>query len=256
MGETANWRRDDPATWTDESLASVGSSINGIINGLGAGHSELSWYIRTLPRVRRTFATLWGTTSLLSSFDGFNIFRPWHHGFRKTVGSWLHVDQGRTKMGLHAIQGFVALYDQDARTGGLVVLPRSHHRHEEVLVDASQLDHVRLPEYCPVLDMPRRLLVCRAGDLVLWDSRCVHCNTPAFEKPQTPAARLLRAAVYVCMTPKRWAPAQVLRARRLAYELRQSSSHWPHLPPQGMSHAVKGKQSLDDASMEVRALVC
>merc|ERR1711879_407068 len=112
---------------------------------------------------------IWGTQDLLTSFDGINIFRPWHYGFQKTFGGWFHVDQGRTKEGLHAVQGFVSLYDQHERTGGLVVVPGSHKRHAEVIASAEDdRDFVALTEEDPILRMRRQLVTCQAGDLVLW----------------------------------------------------------------------------------------
>lgn len=47
-----------------------------------------------------------------------------------------------------------------------------------------------------------RLIKCQAGDLIVWDSRTVHCNTAALidkEPPNQPA--LLRLVAYVCMSP-------------------------------------------------------
>lgn len=52
------------------------------------------------------------------------------------------------------------------------------------------------------------MIKCKAGDLVLWDSRCIHCNTPALveednadEKEISKQPALLRLVAYVCMSP-------------------------------------------------------
>ena len=29
---------------------------------------------------------------------------------------------------------------------------------------------------------PSQVVLCKAGDLCLWDSRTIHCNTPSVEK--------------------------------------------------------------------------
>ena len=53
--------------------------------------------------------------------------------------------------------------------------------------------------------------MCKAGDLVLWDSRTIHCNSPALKPPTTALGyrddELLRAVVYTCMTPQHMATA-------------------------------------------------
>lgn len=67
-----------------------------------------------------------------------------------------------------------------------------------------------------------------AGSLLLWDSRCVHCNTPALSRPHSPPDEPLRMVAYICMTPRHLAPPDVLASRKMAYTKRQSTSHWPH----------------------------
>lgn len=60
----------------------------------------------------------------------------------------------------------------------------------------------------------------------------MHCNTPAVETPTVeagyPEDELLRMAVYVCMSPRGMAAAEVLPQRRKAYAYRLGTSHWPH----------------------------
>lgn len=253
--EESKWKREDPRTWTDKGFGEVGRCSTGIINGAGVGHSEFLWAARTLPAVRTAFSKIWGTSSLLASFDGCNVFRPWDGqdpllANNKTMGGWWHVDQGRSKIGSrHAVQGLVSLYDQDANTGGLCVMPASHSRHAEVCEDASNNgDFVDVQHYLPGFrEMPRKLVSCCAGDLVLWDSRTIHCNTPSpkSDRSHQDGARLLRAVAYVCMTPKALASEEVLAGRRDAYNWRTTTSHWPHLLHRGPSGAPKHGARLD-----------
>lgn len=76
------------------------------------------------------------------------------------------------------------------------------------------------------------MVCCRAGDLILWDSRTVHCNTPCLDHPAPetgqPFKDLIRAVCYVCMTPKRWATNAVLAERRRAVVGLVGTTHWPH----------------------------
>eukprot|EP00747_Dinoflagellata_sp_TGD_P208089 gnl/TRDRNA2_/TRDRNA2_81604_c0_seq1.p1 gnl/TRDRNA2_/TRDRNA2_81604_c0~~gnl/TRDRNA2_/TRDRNA2_81604_c0_seq1.p1 ORF type:complete len:390 (-),score=47.36 gnl/TRDRNA2_/TRDRNA2_81604_c0_seq1:316-1449(-) len=259
MSENAGWSQGDPSTWTDDSLMQVGSNAvgNGIINKRGAGQSDLSWFVRTLPNVWWVFAKIWDTTDLLTSYDGFGLFRPWHHGFAKTIGGWWHVDQGRTKLGRECIQGFLSLYDQDASTGGLAVLPGSHLRFAELMENAvSDDDYFDLPMNSALRTLPQRLVTCKAGDLVLWDSRCVHCNTPAIELPTTPPDRLLRSVVYVCMTPKSWATPETLKCRQKGYCERWTTTHWPHKRVMGIGWAKAPPLDFFCADRKRRELIC
>ena len=44
-------------------------------------------------------------------------------------------------------------------------------------------DFVMIPSTHPILDRGQaigKFVQCQSGDLVLWDSRLVHCNSPAF----------------------------------------------------------------------------
>merc|ERR1712224_181945 len=78
-----------------------------------------------------------------------------------------------------------------------------------------------------------KLVCARAGDLVLWDSRTIHCNTPGQEEEASPQKcsnepELLRLASYVCMTPASWAADDVLAQRKEAYVKNMCTDHWPH----------------------------
>ena len=109
------------------------------------------------------------------------------------------------------------------------------------------------------MDMPKRLVVAQAGDLILWDSRTVHCNTPALENPteaEHPTTDFLRIASYVCMTPREFSDPTVVRVRERAYDNRMTTGHWPHLMPLGSCGSqVSGKLDLTAASGEVKRLV-
>lgn len=240
LEENASMRRDDPSSWSDNHFRTIGDPTNGIISGNGFGHSEVCWFLRTLKGVRRAFEALWGTDDLIASFDGGNVFRPHHRpgcARHRTNGGWWHVDQGRSKRGRHAVQGLVSLHDATAATGGLCVIPGSHHDHENLLSytntspEGSDFVVVPAPQINPAV-RSGVLVTCKAGDMVLWDSRTIHCNAPSLEPPSADAGyaedELLRAVTYVCMTPRRMATTATLRARRCAAALGVGSTHWPH----------------------------
>lgn len=266
LEEHAGWDHTDPSTWTTESFENVADTSKGILYKRGIGQSQFQWFIRTQPGVRASFQTIWGTDELLTSFDGCNVFRPWHSAVAdpswKTLGGWWHVDQGRSKLGRHAVQGLVTLRDANAQTGGLCVIPGSHRHHERIAGNVEgYTDYVRIHDGDPVMDLPKKLVVAQAGDLILWDSRTVHCNTPALaEHPPTeaqhPTTDFLRIASYVCMTPSSMADSAIVRVRQRAYCNRMTTGHWPHCFPTGTcGKEVSGGLDLASASVEVQRLV-
>jgi len=299
-------RRNDVATW-DIPGDWMPSETNGIIHGFGWGQSACMWKLRLLPRVKATFAAIWRTTDLLVSFDGGNAFRPWRYNRSwLTDGGWYHVDQNAMKpggRGRQCVQGFVTLCDVSEETGGLVVVPGSHKQHtpmcERIKIAKAMGDFLPVPIDDPVLRLGARLICCKAGDLVLWDSRTVHCNTPALsalreevdvcsrssDRPTLTAVaepaseeqaevgadtgrecptevdqavkwELIRQVGYVCMTPAKLAPVDVVKKRQDAFENNISLSHWPHKYVMA-GHALPDTQTNDPSliSAEQRALI-
>eukprot|EP00930_Biecheleria_cincta_P097960 TRINITY_DN89641_c0_g1_i1.p1 TRINITY_DN89641_c0_g1~~TRINITY_DN89641_c0_g1_i1.p1 ORF type:complete len:414 (-),score=56.32 TRINITY_DN89641_c0_g1_i1:203-1315(-) len=253
----SSWRRGDHSTWSDVGGRGLGMLQKGLINGAGIGQSDFMWFLRTLPKVRQAFETVWQTKELLVSFDGAGLFRPWQYGFAKTRVGWWHVDQGRAKQGLHAVQGFVSLTPSDSRTGGLSVVPRSHLTFQETTKhqENQAVDYVQLEYHSPALQgVTKRLVTCAAGDLVLWDSRTIHCNSPAKEEPVSRPNELLRSVGYVCMTPTRFANQQVIAERRNMFQQHIGGTHWPHEVHMG-SCAAAPNRSLAGAGADIVALV-
>ena len=257
-------RREAPETW-------VRSRPNtyGIVWSHGVGHSRLAWFVRTRPRLLEMFRQLFDTPDLISSFEGFSWLPPVAYESEWRLGeAWFHTDQnGLSRPGRQTIQSFTSLYDQDETTGALVVVPRSHKRHGQVTrrvyaarpsTPADQ-QFLMLPPNDPILSKPRRphLVRVKAGDSVLWDSRMVHCSTPALHSSTdsstdrlTPSAgeetmqpsmvqpsmvQPSRVVVYASLAPRRLATDAVLLARQRALCTRVTCTHWPFemscLPP-------------------------
>eukprot|EP00005_Dracoamoeba_jomungandri_P001157 CAMPEP_0174259448 /NCGR_PEP_ID=MMETSP0439-20130205/8268_1 /TAXON_ID=0 /ORGANISM="Stereomyxa ramosa, Strain Chinc5" /LENGTH=337 /DNA_ID=CAMNT_0015343337 /DNA_START=57 /DNA_END=1070 /DNA_ORIENTATION=+ len=219
---------------------------NGIFGSHGFPHSPFCWNTRTLPAVKTAFAAIWGTDDLIVSFDGGNAFRPWKHNpYWLTDGGWWHVDQNSCNYESKrvCVQGLVTYYDATPESGGLCVIPKSHLKHDEVCATSSSAklgtDFVPLEMSSSLLQNNDGILVCaKAGDMLLWDSRTVHCNTPAltteeyFKRPEEEREKgkeeLIRLVSYVCMLPKSHASQEVLDARKLGFVNRIPSSHWPN----------------------------
>lgn len=234
--------RTDASTWDDDRWPVA--VHGGIIPSQGIGHSEAQWFIRSVPAVKRSFAAVWDDDELLVSFDGMALWRPtainpaWE---TNRGGSWLHIDQhpiGRP--GFHCVQGLVSLLPSSPATGGNVVVPGSHRLFESIparypdrlaRIDSS-IDHFRFPADDPQLAAtPPIMPHLEAGDLLLWDSRTVHCSSPAIEGESDAAATeaqasLLRAASLVCMMPKSKSNESVIARRRAAIDGRTSTTNW------------------------------
>lgn len=180
--------RDDISTWTDENW--TGRLGNGIMYQNGIGQSDFLWYLRTRPHIKEAFARVWKTNDLISSFDGCGVFRPWaYDGTWATRGGWYHMDQGSLKQGRHCVQGMLCLTDATHKSGGLTLMPGSHKFFDTISkrIDTKpdpNLDFLMLPKHDEALRMQPILVTCDAGDLILWDSRTIHCNTPALELVQ------------------------------------------------------------------------
>lgn len=232
--------RNDIGTWGDDRWPIVTSG--GIVPSLGIGHSEAQWFTRSRPSIKSAFAAIWKDDDLLSSFDGMALWRPtdvdpeWE---TTRGGSWLHVDQHPiTRPGMQCVQGAVSLLPTSPAAGGNILIPGSHKWFTgipDIYADRlgklpKWLDHFRFPVDDPRLkETPPIMAHMEAGDMMLWDSRTVHCSSPGLEPaaasdPAKPG--LIRAASLVCMMPKSRAPADVIAKRRAAVEDVTSTTNW------------------------------
>jgi hypothetical protein len=88
------------------------------------------------------------------------------------------------------------------------------------------LDHFRFPSDDPLLSgTPPIMCHLEPGDMLLWDSRTIHCSSGSLEPPE-PRAELMRAVSLVCMMPRRLTPPAVLEQRKHAVEAVISTTNW------------------------------
>ena len=226
--------------------------------------------------MREAFEAIWGTEDLITSYDGGNAFRPWEaRPDWKTQGGWWHCDQNGTRparSGLVCVQGLVLLTPANEYTGGFCVIPGSHRDHEAFShrhpYADRQGDFLPVPEDDPILTSGKRMVLLRAdaGDLILWDSRTIHCNGPALRPPMegrrkgaaVPSAdALLRLVGYVCCTPAKWCPPSVMAKRAKAALEMTTSTHWPHafVPTGYRPPWWKARTPADFTSAEVRLIL-
>ena len=139
------------------------------------------------------------------------------------------------------IQGYVALVGTSPESGGYCVVPRSHHRFEELAPIPRELPGTERAELIAKEGIVPHV---PAGGLLMWDSRVLHCNAPGVPSTGADAGRaaqpeLLRCAVMVCMSPMRlatpavraqhrWALENGLCLNHMAHHLTQGSERWKH----------------------------
>ncbi len=228
--------RDDVSTWGKWRVDPRGIMLNGDLL-----HCEGAWLVRGLPTVHSAFAHVWKDEDLIVSFDSTILWLPWEgqNLFRRPHVEGLHIDQNPfSKPGLCCVQGMVPLIDVTESSGGLAVVPGSHR-------DSALWKRHRWGggDFCVMNDSDpvqqrRQLVLARAGDLVLWDSRTVHgghVGTQAVAE----TAGLVRLTQTVCMLPRKTATEQVLAWRRNAFLKGMGTTHWPN---EGRLTCLSGKK--------------
>ena len=210
----------DDASWP----SAGGGFCAGVFDGYGAGHARACWEARLHPRVRAVFAALWRSRRLVASLDGFAAERPRRGPPGDAApGPWpqpaLHTDEnphgpGASDDAVHAVQGVLSLTATFPEGGGTTVVARSHKFHRELLTCASaeadaalraqpRRDWLELSgaERAWLLAQPGcelRRVATAPGDLLLWDSRTVHCGRRAAVPLPADGWRL---ALFLCFWP-------------------------------------------------------
>ena len=228
--------RKDPATWGNDNWPTC--AHGGIMPSYGIGHSKAQWFVRGVPNVKKAFAKIWDTEELLSSFDGVSLWRPWNinQDWKTESGqSWFHIDQHPiSKPGKHCVQGLVNLLPTSEKIGGNVVIPRSHKFFENIPNEYEErlsrlpldVDHFRFPNDDPKLTSETAVMChMEPGDMLLWDSRTIHCSNSGSELEKDTNS-LIRAAALICMMPKHLTSEDVLEKRREAVEKLISTTNW------------------------------
>ena len=275
-------RREDASTWDNERWPR--GVEGGILPYLGAGQSTCAWYVRARPAVRSVFAALWRTAQLLVSFDGLLLWRPGKE--HRTEHGWFHLDQNPVHKPFFAsVQALVNLLPTTPASGGNVLIRGSHHKfpahftspaspahaafYKTRLLELQTEDWLEIDPRDDGVLTPGDAVSCllRAGDMLLWDSRVVHCSCPGRDEGagagRAPEAGteeagtvtgvagaavdgdecdkdqdgdegvaaagrgLVRAAVLVCYAPASRATDDVLAQRREAVRRGLTLSHWP-----------------------------
>jgi hypothetical protein len=227
--------RENDQTWIEYLKLYPKHSM--LLQQYGVGHSQFVWDIRQNPKVVDVFSHLWKVPpeDLLTSFDGAsfhfppeNTNRGW---YRQT---WYHTDQSYFRPDFECIQSWVTAYDVEEGDATLAFLEKSNTFHKEFqehhqLSDKSDwYKHNRLEQsFYEDKGCEEKRIKCKAGSMVFWDSRTIHCGT---EPIRARKEKNLRNVVYVCMKPRSQATEANLRKKRKAFNDLRMTTHWPHKP--------------------------
>ena len=236
-GITSEWptpiKREDEATWRE--VYKLFPVHGMLIQHWGAGHAQASWDARQNPAVVDVFRAFWGCTDLLTGFDGLSFGMPpevtklgWHRS------DWMHSDQSYTIPDFKCMQTWVTALDVDEGDATLSLLQGSHAYHTEFakvfgVTEKGNWYKLSAEQQQWYLDKgcTRVNVTCKAGDMVCWDSRTIHCGKGP-DKGR--AAPKLRMVSYVSMQPKAMANAKDLAKKRKAVEELRTTTHWAAKP--------------------------
>lgn len=141
--------------------------------------------------------------------------------------SFVHTDQAPNKNYFWCVQGLVNLMENGDEDGGLVIIPKTHTKHQKFFKKLKQ--EKGTSDWYLFSDKEKEdeifegaIKICgEAGDFMMWDSRTFHCNTI----PTSP--KIGRACVYICQIPKSKVNEKTRAKRKNAWEKRRCTSHYP-----------------------------
>ena len=140
---------------------------------------------------------------------------------------------------MQCIQSWVTSEDVGPNDATLSVLEGSNRLHSELGpriyagLDSKSKDKLYKEDWYKFSqdelslyrDCPRVNVVCKAGSMVFWDSRTVHCGRGPTKGRDEPK---FRNVIYLCYMPTFMIPYKIKDKRRKAYNELRTTSHWPN----------------------------
>lgn len=234
--EKVKMLKDDPVhRWPTGKLA-LGAKF---ASDWGLPQGKAAWHCRGHPRVKATFAALFGDDRLCCGMD--NVFfsnQPSTPGMNATAVSrlWPHADQNiavKPSGRFECYQGVLYVWPATEDTSATVVWPRSHRLVYPRLMQNGRFKHhfCMLPavEHADFARNARRVAV-PPGAMLLWNSRTVHQGWPG-------GARL---AFPICYEPTHRRDHNALARKEAVVQEGMPTTHWASL---GKEHSVASKDS-------------
>ena len=203
-----------------------------LIQHWSIGHAQFLWNLRQNKKVIKVFEKIWNDTDLITSFDGASIHMPpeitnrgWYLG-----NDWFHTDQSYTRNNFECIQSWITAYDVEEGDATLQVLEKSHKLHGKFakkfnITNKSDWYKLSIDELEFYENCKKVRIECKAGSVVLWDSRMIHCGSEPKKSRKNPKFRMIG---YICMVPRSLATETTLKKRKKAFEDLRTTNHYPH----------------------------
>ena len=207
-----------------------------LVQHWGIGHAQFIWNLRQNKNIINIFSKIWNISedNLLVSFDGASFHMPQEiTGYGEFKNEWYHTDQSYTRNNFECVQSWVTAYDVNENDATLSILEGSNKYHKEFSIcfnkqdktDWNKITEEELNWYlnkgCKKIN-----IVCKAGSLVLWDSRTIHYG----KEPNTRTKPNFRCVVYLCYTPRFLATESSLAKKQKAFNELRTTNHYPHKP--------------------------
>ena len=227
--------RNDSKTWVEYLKLYPKHSM--LLQQYGVGHAQFVWDLRQNEKIVDIFSKIWGKPKeeLLVSFDGASFHFPPEETNRGWYrNTWYHTDQSYLRPHFECIQSWVTAYDVDEGDATLAFMESSNNYHEEFskkFCIKNMSDWYKHTEeeqkFYEDKGCEAKRIICKAGSMVFWDSRTIHCGTEAVRKR---TEKKLRNVVYICMTPRERATEANLKKKRNTFENLRMTTHTPHKP--------------------------
>jgi hypothetical protein len=261
INDEATISREDPATWSYDGLPGAkGGLIKNYI-----GQERFLWDLRRA--AKSTFEEIYRdpktkeTCDLVSSFDGAIFALP-----TEKPTSWFHFDQPREMGGdsFSAVQGIACLTDSHDEDGGFCFILDGdivsfyndyHERHPSCGIVWGKVDMKDEVVAGQVAEGNIFKVNANRGDLILFDSRLMHCNLPPTQNEEGNNHRM---ATYISFQPRENVEDATATSRMQLFEQGRMTGHWCYgswYSPQPLHYHSYGKNrvvppELDQPSYE------
>jgi ectoine hydroxylase-related dioxygenase (phytanoyl-CoA dioxygenase family) len=233
---TQNWeipfKIDNKETWRE--YYKLLPLHNMLIQYWSIGHNQASWDLRQNTKIVDVFATFWKCEreDLLVSFDGLSFqLPPEQTGKGWNAKPWYHTDQSYTRNSFGCLQSWLSLLDVREGDATLAFLEGSNKYHGDCAKhfnikdkdDWYKINDDELQFYKDKGCQESRI-ICNKGDLVLFDSRTIHCGGGPIKGRKQ---ENFRAIVYICMMPRKGTSEANLKKKRKYFNEMRTTKHDP-----------------------------
>lgn len=228
--------QDNKESWREYSKLFPKHSM--LLQQWGIGHAQFIWDLRQNEKIVDIFSKIWKCPheDLLVSFDGASFHFPpevTNKGWYRN-NMWYHTDQSYTRNDFECIQSWVTAYDVKKNDATLAFLENSNKYHQDFAKEydiKDKSDWYKLTEeelqFYYDLGCEEKKITCKAGDLVCWDSRTIHCGTEPTKQREN---QDFRNVAYICMMPRQKSTAALIKKKQKALLDKRTTNHWANKP--------------------------